>query len=302
MRCSSAQMSKGGARTSVCRISDSRDAAWEPLHHASFRKFYRGKRNGIVFLLSLLLLSGVGACVRVWKGVDVVLCGVQVHKCPTGGLEPESVESPILGTWPANHYPMPAFKNFTEGKERSSCCLPTTTPCLTTTPCQLSNFLPRKKKGHRVACQPLPHANFRKFDRGQSKGIVFFLSLLLMSGVGACVRVWKGVDGVLCGVQAHKCPKGGLEPESVESPILGVRPANHYPMPAFEIFTGGKEMASCSLAFVRLGTAQHTIHTFSTHTRPHLTTTRARATLCHRYTLGKHFEMRHGSVVSSPRP
>ena len=119
MRCSSAQMSKGRARTPVCRISDSRDAAWEPLHHASFRKFYRGKRNGIVFLLSLLLLSGVGACVRVWKGVDGVLCGVQAHKCPKGGLEPESVEFPILGTWPANHYPMPPFENFTEGGERN---------------------------------------------------------------------------------------------------------------------------------------------------------------------------------------
>ena len=34
MRCSRAQMSKGRARTAVCRISDSRDAAWEPLHHA----------------------------------------------------------------------------------------------------------------------------------------------------------------------------------------------------------------------------------------------------------------------------
>ena len=39
--------------------------------------------------------------------------------------------------------------------------------------------------------------------------------------VWARVSVWKGVDAVLCGVQAHKCPKGGLEPESVESPILG---------------------------------------------------------------------------------
>ena len=108
-------------RTPVCRISDSRDAAWEPLHHASFRKFYRGKRNGIVFLLSFLLLSGVGACVRVWNGVDDVLCGVQAHKCPKGGLEPLSVESPILGKTPGNHYTMPAFENFTEGKARESC-------------------------------------------------------------------------------------------------------------------------------------------------------------------------------------
>ena len=75
-----------------------------------------------MFLLSVLLLSGVGACVCVWKGVDGVLCGVQAHKCPKGGLEPESVESPILGTWPANHYPMPAFENFTEGKEKASAC------------------------------------------------------------------------------------------------------------------------------------------------------------------------------------
>ena len=33
-----------------------------------------------MILLSLLLLSGVGACVRVWKGVDDVLCGVQAHE------------------------------------------------------------------------------------------------------------------------------------------------------------------------------------------------------------------------------
>ena len=101
--------------------------------------------------MSFLLLSGVGACVRVWNGVDDVLCGVQAHKCPKGGLEPLSVESPILGMRPGNHYTMPAFENFTEGKERSSCCLPTTTPCLTITPCQLSNFFPREKKRHRVS-------------------------------------------------------------------------------------------------------------------------------------------------------
>ena len=47
------------------------------------------------------------------------------------------------------------------------------------------------------------------------------------------------MDDVLCGVQAHKCPKGGLEPLSVESPILGMRPGNHYTMPAFENFTAG---------------------------------------------------------------
>ena len=63
--------------------------------------------------------------------------------------------------------------------------------------------------------------------------------------VWARVSVWKGVDGVLCGVQAHKCPKGGLEPLFIESPILGMRPANHYTMPAFENFTEGKETASC---------------------------------------------------------
>ena len=48
-------------------------------------------------------------------------------------------------------------------------------------------------------------------------------------------------------------------------------------------------------------TAHHP-HFFHTHTRPHLTTSRARATLCHRYTLGKQFEMRPGSMVSSPLP
>ena len=78
-----------------------------------------------MFLLSLLLLlAGVGArvcvcvcvCVCLWKGVNGVLCGVQAHTCPKGGLEPESVESQILGTWPANHYPMPAFENCSEGR------------------------------------------------------------------------------------------------------------------------------------------------------------------------------------------
>ena len=118
----------------------------------------------------------VWARVSVWKGVDGVPCGVQAHKCPKGGLEPESLESPILGTWPANHYAMPAFENFTEGIARASCF---SCPC--------------------CCCWQ----------------------------VWARVCVWKGVDGVLCGVQAHKCPKGGLEPESVESPILGMWPPNH---------------------------------------------------------------------------
>ena len=125
--------------------------------------------------------------------MDDVLCGVQAHKCPKGGLEPLSAESPILGMRPANHYTMPAFENFTERKETASCFL---CPC--------------------CCCQ-----------------------------VWARVRVWKGVDDVLCSVQAHKCPKGGLEPLSVESPILGMRPGNHYTMPAFGNFTEGKETASC---------------------------------------------------------
>ena len=109
---------------------------------------------------------------------------------------------------------MPAFEILVEGKDRVSCCLPTTTPC------QLSIFLPRAYHWHRVS--------------------------LVIVVVVKCGRacVWKGVDGALCGVQAHKCAKGGLEPESVESPILGMRPANHYPMPAFENFTEGKEKAS----------------------------------------------------------
>jgi len=136
----------------------------------------------------------VWARVSVWKGVDGVLCGVQAHKCPKGGLEPLFIESPILGMRPANHYTMPSF---------------------------------------------------RKFYRGKRNGIVFLLSFLLLSGVGACVRVWNGVDDVLCGVQAHKCPKGGLEPLSVESPILGKTPGNHYTMPAFENFTEGKARESC---------------------------------------------------------
>ena len=58
----------------------------------------------------------VCVCVCLWKGVNGVLCGVQAHTCPKGGLEPESVESQILGTWLANHYPMSAFENFTEGR------------------------------------------------------------------------------------------------------------------------------------------------------------------------------------------
>src|SRR5450830_203272 len=41
---------------------------------------------------------------------------------------------------------------------------------------------------------------------------------------------------------------------------------------------------------------------FHTHTRPHLTTTNTRDTPCPSSTLGKIFEMRHGSMVSRPRP
>ena len=55
-------------------------------------------------------------------------------------------------------------------------------------------------------------------------------------------------------------------------------------------------------AFVSLGAAQPTIHAFFTHTRPHRTTTNTRDTPCPSSTLGKIFEMRHGSVVSRPRP
>ena len=76
---------------------------------------------------------------------------------------------------------------------------------------------------------------------------MFLLSLLLLSGVGACVRVWKGVDDVLCGVQAHKCPKGGLEPLSVESPIIGMRPGNHYTMPVFKNFTLLKKIGKAKI-------------------------------------------------------
>jgi hypothetical protein len=164
--------------------------------------------------------------------VDGVLCGVQAHKCPNGGLEPEGL--------------------------------------LTTTPCHLSKILPTENKWHGVACQPLPHANFRIFYRGKRRGMVlpanpypmptfesltegiartwcFSCPCCCCWQVWARECVWKGVDGVLCGVQAHKCPKGGLEPESVEFPILGTWPANCYPMPAFEHFTEGKDKAWCCL-------------------------------------------------------
>ena len=42
----------------------------------TFEKFYRGHSKGIVFLLSVLLLSGVGACVCVCGKVWMVFCAV----------------------------------------------------------------------------------------------------------------------------------------------------------------------------------------------------------------------------------
>ena len=53
-------------------------------------------------------------------------------------------------------------------------------------------------------------------------------------------------------------------------------------------------------AFVRMGTAQHTIHAFVTHT--HAPTPYNHKRKRYTITLCKIFEMRHGSMVSRPRP
>ena len=91
VRCSSAQMSKGRARTRVCRISDSRDVACQPLPHASFRKLFRGKISGMVLLANPYpmptfenLTEGIArascfscpccCCWQVWARVCVCVC------------------------------------------------------------------------------------------------------------------------------------------------------------------------------------------------------------------------------------
>ena len=71
---------------------------------------------------------------------------------PKGGFEPQCPQSSIPGTWPTNHWPMPHFESYTEGRSGAWC----------------------------ISC---------------------------VCGCQVWARVCeKGVDGVLCGAQTHKCP------------------------------------------------------------------------------------------------
>jgi len=86
------------------------------------------------------------------------------------------------------------------------------------------NRLPEMRSDLFLCVAPAAGFEFRFVYRGYSGGIMWLLPLLL-SGAGACV--WKRCGWCAARYQNAQMPKGGLEPESLESSILRTWAINH---------------------------------------------------------------------------